>query len=96
MKGEERRLILRHLSESQYEDVMKVLGSMPYIEFKVRSEGKNYLIFFFTFEYIFYIYILCSFNYTEKAYITNFNDFRYTMLENKILTNFFLYNYCWS
>ncbi|CAK9804102.1 Translocation protein SEC63 homolog [Anthophora quadrimaculata] len=38
LKGGERRLILRHLSDSQYEDVMKVLGSMPYIEFKVRSE----------------------------------------------------------
>lgn len=38
LKGDERRLILRHLSDSQYEDVMKVLGNMPYIEFKVRSE----------------------------------------------------------
>lgn len=38
MKGEDRRLILRSLSDSQYEDIMKVLGSMPYIEFKVRSE----------------------------------------------------------
>ncbi|XP_076177312.1 translocation protein Sec63 isoform X3 [Ptiloglossa arizonensis] len=38
LKGEERRLILRNLSDSHYEDVMKVLGSMPYIEFKVRSE----------------------------------------------------------
>ncbi|XP_003702349.1 translocation protein Sec63 [Megachile rotundata] len=38
LKGEERRLILRNLSDSQYEDVMKVLGNMPYIEFKVRSE----------------------------------------------------------
>lgn len=38
LKGEDRRLILRSLSDSQYEDVMKVLGSMPYIEFKIRSE----------------------------------------------------------
>ncbi|XP_031848650.1 translocation protein Sec63 [Nomia melanderi] len=38
LKGEKRRLILRNLSDSDYEDVMKVLGSMPYIEFKVRSE----------------------------------------------------------
>ncbi|KAH0956699.1 hypothetical protein HN011_007422 [Eciton burchellii] len=38
LKGEERRLILRNLSDSQYEDVMKVLGNMPYIDFKVRSE----------------------------------------------------------
>ncbi|XP_050458464.1 translocation protein SEC63 homolog [Cataglyphis hispanica] len=38
LKGEERRLILRNLSDSQYEDIMKVLGNMPYIDFKVRSE----------------------------------------------------------
>ncbi|XP_012272858.1 translocation protein SEC63 homolog [Orussus abietinus] len=38
LKGEERRQILRSLSDSQYEDVMKVLGNMPYIEFKVYSE----------------------------------------------------------
>ncbi|XP_046410511.1 translocation protein SEC63 homolog [Neodiprion pinetum] len=38
LKGEERRQILRALTDSQYEDIMKVLGSMPYIEFKVRSE----------------------------------------------------------
>ncbi|EFN80552.1 translocation protein SEC63 homolog [Harpegnathos saltator] len=38
LKGEERRLILRSMSDSQYEDVMKVLGNMPYIDFKVRSE----------------------------------------------------------
>ncbi|XP_076296029.1 translocation protein Sec63 [Lasioglossum baleicum] len=38
LKREETRLILRNLSDSGYEDVMKVLGSMPYIDFKVRSE----------------------------------------------------------
>ncbi|XP_015595625.1 translocation protein SEC63 homolog [Cephus cinctus] len=38
LKGDERRQILRNLSDSQYNDVMKVLGNMPYIEFKVRSE----------------------------------------------------------
>lgn len=38
LKGEERRLILRNLTDDQYEDVMKVLENMPYIEFKVRSE----------------------------------------------------------
>ncbi|XP_032683432.1 translocation protein SEC63 homolog [Odontomachus brunneus] len=38
LKGEERRLILRNLSDNQYEDVIKVLGNMPYIDFKVRSE----------------------------------------------------------
>jgi len=44
LKGEERRLILRNLSDSQYEDVMKVLGNMPYIDFKVRSEGNSLFI----------------------------------------------------
>lgn len=38
LKGEERRLILRNLSDNQYEDIMKILGNMPYIDFKVRSE----------------------------------------------------------
>jgi len=38
MKGEERRSILRTLSDEQYEEVMKVLGSMPYIDFQVKCE----------------------------------------------------------
>lgn len=43
LKGEERRAILRNLSDDEYENVMKVLGRMPYIDFQVRSEG-NYLL----------------------------------------------------
>lgn len=39
LKGEERRQILRNLSDEQYEDVIKVLGNMPYVDFKVQSEG---------------------------------------------------------
>lgn len=27
------------MSDSQYEDLVKVLGKMPYIDFKVRCEG---------------------------------------------------------
>ncbi|XP_014214018.1 translocation protein SEC63 homolog [Copidosoma floridanum] len=38
LKGEERRSILRGLSDSEFEDVMKVLGNMPFVDFKVRSE----------------------------------------------------------
>jgi len=38
LKGDERRQILRNLSDEQYEDVMKVLGNMPYVDFKVQSE----------------------------------------------------------
>ncbi|XP_063984202.1 translocation protein SEC63 homolog isoform X2 [Diachasmimorpha longicaudata] len=38
LKGNERRQLLRMLSDEQYEDVMRVLGNMPYIDFKVQSE----------------------------------------------------------
>ncbi|XP_011506359.1 PREDICTED: translocation protein SEC63 homolog [Ceratosolen solmsi marchali] len=38
LKREDRRSILRGLSDSQFDDVMKVLGNMPFIDFKVRSE----------------------------------------------------------
>ncbi|GLH14484.1 AAEL007987-PA, partial [Gryllus bimaculatus] len=38
LNNEERRSILRHLSDEQYKDVMKVMGKMPYIDFQVRSE----------------------------------------------------------
>jgi translocation protein SEC63 len=38
LKHEERRHMLRNLSDEQYEDVMKVIGKMPYIDFQVRSE----------------------------------------------------------
>lgn len=47
LKTEERRNTLKFLSDSQYEDLVKVLGRMPYIDFKVRCEGlfaKKYLI----------------------------------------------------
>ena len=39
LKGEDRRQLLRNLTENEYNNVMKVLGSMPFVEFKVRSEG---------------------------------------------------------
>lgn len=38
LKGEDRRQLLRNLTESEYNDVMKVLGSLPFVDFKVRSE----------------------------------------------------------
>ena len=41
LKGEDRRQILRNLSNEQYDDVMKVLGNLPYVEFKVQSEGES-------------------------------------------------------
>lgn len=39
LKNEDRRSTLKFLSDSQYEDLVKVLGRMPYIDFKVRCEG---------------------------------------------------------
>lgn len=41
LKHEDRRQILRNLSDDQYEDVMKVVGKMPYIDLQVRSEGEH-------------------------------------------------------
>ncbi|CAG5089606.1 Similar to Sec63: Translocation protein SEC63 homolog (Mus musculus) [Cotesia congregata] len=38
LKGDERRQILRNFTDEQYEDVMRVLGNMPYVDFKVQSE----------------------------------------------------------
>ncbi|XP_050539274.1 translocation protein SEC63 homolog [Daktulosphaira vitifoliae] len=38
LKHEERRSTLKFLSDNQYEDLVKVLGRMPYIDFKVRCE----------------------------------------------------------
>lgn len=38
LKAEERRNILRFLDDDKYEDVMKVAGRMPLIDFQVRSE----------------------------------------------------------
>lgn len=40
MSGDDRRSLLRNLSDEQYEDVMKILGQMPYVDFQVRCEGK--------------------------------------------------------
>lgn len=44
LKGDERRSILRSLSDEEYENIMKVLGRMPYIDFLVRSEGKVFFL----------------------------------------------------
>ncbi|XP_033224436.1 translocation protein SEC63 homolog [Belonocnema kinseyi] len=38
LKGEDRRQLLRNLTESEYNDVMKVLGSFPFVEFQVHAE----------------------------------------------------------
>ncbi|XP_075232582.1 translocation protein Sec63 isoform X3 [Lycorma delicatula] len=38
MKSEDRRSLLRHLSDEQYTDIMKVISKMPLIDFQVRSE----------------------------------------------------------
>lgn len=41
LKGEDRRSLLRSLSDEEYENVMKVLGRMPYITFDINVEGKS-------------------------------------------------------
>ncbi|XP_045446231.1 translocation protein SEC63 homolog [Melitaea cinxia] len=38
LTGEDRRHVLRFLNDKQYEDVVKVLGNMPYIHFQVNTE----------------------------------------------------------
>jgi translocation protein SEC63 len=38
MKDDDRRSMLRNLSDDQYEDIMNVVGNMPLLELEVRSE----------------------------------------------------------
>ncbi|XP_050306572.1 translocation protein SEC63 homolog [Anthonomus grandis grandis] len=38
LKGEDRRALLRNLSDQEYENVMKVLGKMPYVDFQIQVE----------------------------------------------------------
>lgn len=40
LKPDESRHILKHLSDFEYEQVMRVLGRMPSIDFSIRCEGK--------------------------------------------------------
>lgn len=46
LPGEERRQVLRFLNDKQYDDLMKVLGNMPYIHFQVNTEGNTRLVCF--------------------------------------------------
>lgn len=46
LKSEDRRSILRHFSDEQYCDVMKVLGRLPLIDFQVKIEGRHFCINF--------------------------------------------------
>lgn len=39
MPGDERRQLLRGLTDEQYDDIIKVLSNMPYIYFEVNTEG---------------------------------------------------------
>lgn len=39
LKVEERRNLLRNLSDDEYENVMRVLGKMPFIDFQIQVEG---------------------------------------------------------
>lgn len=40
LKNDDRRQLLRHLTDDEYHNVIKVLGNMPYIDFKIQHEGK--------------------------------------------------------
>src|SRR6218665_1122298 len=40
MKEEERRALLRQLTDSEYRDVMNVVATLPNVEVKVRCEGE--------------------------------------------------------
>lgn len=40
MNDEDRRLMLRGLSDSDYLDVMAVCAKLPYVEMTVKTEGK--------------------------------------------------------
>lgn len=40
LKPSESRHILKHLTEHEYDSVIKVLGKMPLIDFSIRCEGK--------------------------------------------------------
>lgn len=43
LKGEDRRSLLKSLSDEEYENVMKVLEQMPYIDFQTQVEGTLYI-----------------------------------------------------
>lgn len=47
LKPEECRQLLRNFSDFEYENIMKVLGKMPLIDFSIRCEGKRYIILHF-------------------------------------------------
>lgn len=41
LPAEDSRHILKHLSDFEYENVMRVLGRMPLIDFSIRCEGNQ-------------------------------------------------------
>lgn len=49
LKPDESRHVLKHLSDFEYEQVMRALGKMPLIDFSIRCEGdkicKNFISF---------------------------------------------------
>lgn len=53
LKHEDRRSILRFLDDDQYEDVMKVVGRMPLIDFSVRCEGTSYRLIIISWSFIY-------------------------------------------
>lgn len=39
LPSDDRRALLKSIPDEQYADIIKVLGTMPYIDFQVRCEG---------------------------------------------------------
>lgn len=47
LKADESRQLLKSLTDFEYENVMKVLGKMPLIDFSIRCEGNAFKSFCF-------------------------------------------------
>lgn len=41
MKDEDRRQMLRSLTDGEYRNIVAVAGSLPYVEMTIRSEGRQ-------------------------------------------------------
>lgn len=44
LPADESRHVLKHLTDGEYENVMRVLGNMPLIDFSIRCEGMCVLV----------------------------------------------------
>lgn len=68
MKDDERRSILRSLTDEEYLDVMEVCASMPYVTLEIKSEGKKLLDIYI------YIYTLMDLMDVPKVGLTSLSS----------------------